>query len=77
MNLTDVINYILSTENIEDLPSIMDAITERVATEMWVVAEPVEELPEETMEEPVEAPAEAPAEAGMPNENIDLSQFAL
>lgn len=70
MNLTDVINYILSTENIEDIPSIMDAITERVATEMGIVVENTEETTEEM---PVEgAPVEAPVEGG-----LDLSQLSL
>lgn len=57
--LDDVISYVLTTEELSDLPTIMDAITERVATEMWLVADqaaPVEEMPVE--EAPVE---EAPA----------------
>jgi len=59
--LDDVISYILTTEELSDLPTIMDALTERVATEMWLVADqwtaaPVEEVSEEA---PVE---EAPAE---------------
>jgi hypothetical protein len=32
--LDDVINFILTTEELTDLPTIMDALTERVATEM-------------------------------------------
>jgi hypothetical protein len=32
--LDDVINYILTTEELSDLPTIMDALTERVASEM-------------------------------------------
>jgi len=32
--LDDVISYVLTTEELSDLPTIMDAITERVATEM-------------------------------------------
>jgi hypothetical protein len=32
--LDDVISYILTTEELSDLPTIMDALTERVATEM-------------------------------------------
>lgn len=70
MNLNDVINYILSTENLEDIPNIMDAITERVATEMGIVAENTGEMVEEMPVE--EAPAEAPAEGG-----LDLSQLSL
>lgn len=63
--LDDVINYILTTEELTDLPTIMDALTERVATEMWLVADqgaaaPVEEVPAEV---PVE---EAPAEETLP-----------
>lgn len=63
--LDDVISYVLTTEELSDLPTIMDAITERVATEMWLVADqsvpaeaeemPAEELPME------EAPAEEEA----------------
>lgn len=70
MNLNDVINYILSTENLEDIPNIMDAITERVATEMGIVAENTEEMVEEMPVE--EVPAEAPVEGG-----LDLSQLSL
>lgn len=76
MNLNDVINYILSTENVEDIPAIMDAITERVATEMGVVAEPVEEAAEIAAED-IGTETAAPEENTMSNENIDLSQFAL
>jgi hypothetical protein len=32
--LDDVINYILTTEELSDLPTISDALTERFATEM-------------------------------------------
>lgn len=64
--LDDVINYILTTEELSDLPTISDALTERFATEMWLVADmwwawaeaeaPVEEAPVE----------EAPAEETLP-----------
>ena len=37
--LDDVINYILTTEELSDLPTISDALTERFATEMWLVAD--------------------------------------
>lgn len=54
--LDDVINFVLTTEELSDLPTIMDAVTERVATEMWLVAE--QSAPEE-----VEAPVEEEAPA--------------
>lgn len=57
--LDDVINYILTTEELSDLPTIMDALTERVASEMWLAVEQWEEVEELPVEEaPVE---EAPA----------------
>lgn len=62
--LDDVINYILTTEELSDLPTIMDALTERVASEMWLAAEQSEEVEEMPVEEeaPVEeAPVEEPA----------------
>jgi hypothetical protein len=44
-----------------DLPTIMDALTERVATEMWLVAD--QWAPAAVEEAPAEAPVEeAPAE---------------
>lgn len=55
--LDDVISYVLTTEELSDLPTIMDAITERVATEMWLVAD--QAAPAEVTEEVVE---EAPVE---------------
>lgn len=59
--LDDVINFILTTEELTDLPTIMDALTERVATEMWLVAD--QWAPAAVEEVPVEAPVEeAPAE---------------
>ena len=61
--LDDVINYILTTEELSDLPTIMDALTERVATEMWLVAD--QAAPAEAEEMPVEEPMpteEAPEE---------------
>ena len=52
--LDDVINYILTTEELSDLPTISDALTERFATEMWLVAD-MWWAPEEVVveEEPV------------------------
>jgi len=65
--LDDVINYILTTEELSDLPTISDALTERFATEMWLVADmwwAQEDIVEEEVEEaPVE---EAPAEENLP-----------
>lgn len=58
--LDDVISYVLTTEELSDLPTIMDAITERVATEMWLVAD--QSMPAEAEMPVEEAPAEAPAE---------------
>lgn len=54
--LDDVINFILTTEELTDLPTIMDALTERVATEMWLVAD--QWTPAAVEEVPVEAPVE-------------------
>ena len=51
--LDDVINYILTTEELSDLPTISDALTERFATEMWLVADMWWTAPEEVVEEPV------------------------
>ena len=58
--LDDVINYILTTEELSDLPTISDALTERFATEMWLVAD-MWWAPEEA---PIEE--EAPAEEALP-----------
>ena len=64
--LDDVINYILTTEELTDLPTIMDAITERVASEMWLESDQWESLEvEETSTE--EAPTvEANEEEPLP-----------
>ena len=69
--LDDVINYILTTEDLADLPTIMDALTERVATEMWLVAE--QSNPAAVEEAPVE---EAPAEE-IPAEEQALPPLSL
>lgn len=61
--LEEVINFILTTENIEDLPTIGDALNERFATEIGLVAEGVAE--EESFEEEQEA---APEEVAAPTE---------
>lgn len=50
--LDDVINFILTTEELTDLPTIMDAVTERVASEMWLEADQWEAI--EVEEAPVE-----------------------
>ena len=58
--LDDVISYILTTEELTDLPTISDALTERFATEMWLVSDTSMPVEEEVVNE---APAEeAPAE---------------
>lgn len=59
--LDDVINYILTTEELSDLPTISDALTERFATEMWLVADMWWSSEEEIPEEEIVA-EEAPAE---------------
>ena len=70
--LDDVINYILTTEELSDLPTISDALTERFATEMWLVADmwwaPEEEVVVE--EEPVAT--EAPVEEEQPLPPLSL-----
>lgn len=78
--LDDVINFILTTENIEDIPTIMDALTERFATEMGLVADQraneAEAMPEELPAEPM--PEEMPAEAQAPQQGgLDLSSLML
>lgn len=56
--LDDVINFILTTEEVSDLPTIGDALNERFATEIGLVAEgaETEEAPKEE-----KAPEEGPA----------------
>lgn len=58
--LDDVINYVLTTEELSDLPTIADALNERFASEIGLAIE--ESAPVE------EAPAEegAPAKEGTP-----------
>lgn len=70
--LDDVINFVLTTEELSDLPTIMDAITERVATEMWLVAD--QSAPAEVEEMPVE---EAPVEEAAPTEEEPLPPLSL
>jgi len=70
--LDDVINFVLTTEELSDLPTIMDAITERVATEMWLVAD--QSAPAEVEEMPVE---EAPVEEAAPAEEEPLPPLSL
>lgn len=68
--LDDVINYILTTEELSDLPTISDALTERFATEMWLVADmwwaSEEVMPEE------EVVAEPTAEEEQPLPQLSL-----
>lgn len=74
--LDDVISYILTTEELSDLPTIMDALTERVATEMWLVAD--QSTPAEVEEMPEEIPAEeAPIEEAAPAEEEPLPPLSL
>ena len=56
ITIDDVINFILTTDDLSVLPSIMDALSERISTEfgiapdMWTTEEaPVEETPAEEM----------------------------
>lgn len=70
--LDDVINFVLTTEELSDLPTIMDAITERVATEMWLVAD--QSAPTEVEEMPVE---ETPVEEATPAEEEPLPPLSL
>lgn len=74
--LDDVINYILTTEELSDLPTIMDALTERVATEMWLVAD--QSNPAAIEEAPVEwiPTEEVPAEE-IPTEEQPLPPLSL
>ena len=60
--LDDVINYILTTEELSDLPTISDALTERFATEMWLVADMWWASEEEVMPEEEVVAEEAAAE---------------
>jgi len=74
--LDDVINFVLTTEELSDLPTIMDAITERVATEMWLVAD--QSVPAEVEEMPEEMPVEeAPVEESAPAEEEPLPPLSL
>lgn len=59
--LDDVINYVLTTEELSDLPTIADALNERFASEIGLAIEesaPVEEAP---AEEGTPAKEETPA----------------
>jgi len=55
ISIDDVINYILTTDDLSDLPTIGDALNERYATELgYSVEMPTEELTvEETPTEEV------------------------
>lgn len=64
--LDDVINYILTTEELSDLPTISDALTERFATEMWLVADMWWASEEVTPEEEVVAEPTAEEEQPLP-----------
>ncbi len=64
ITIDDVINFILSTDDLTSLPTIMDALTQRVAGELGMSSE----MPEEEAEAPEEEmPAEEmPAEENQP-----------
>lgn len=64
--LDDVINYILTTEELSDLPTISDALTERFATEMWLVADMWWAPEEAPVEEEVAVEEAAPTEENLP-----------
>ena len=64
--LDDVINYILTTEELSDLPTISDALTERFATEMWLVADMWWAPEEAPIEEEVAVEEAAPTEENLP-----------
>ena len=54
ITIDDVINFILSTDDLTALPTIMDALTERMASELGMVSnasEQEEVISEETPEE--------------------------
>lgn len=53
--LDDVINYVLTTEELSDLPTIADALNERFASEIGLA-----------IEESAPVREEAPAEEGAP-----------
>lgn len=62
--LDDVINYVLTTEELSDLPTIADALNERFASEIGLAIEesaPVEEAPAEEG-----APAKEKTPANLP-----------
>ena len=58
ITIDDVINFILSTDDLTALPTIMDALTERMASELGMVSNASEQ--EEVMSE--ETPEEAATE---------------
>ena len=58
ITIDDVINFILSTDDLTALPTIMDALTERMASELGMVSNASEQ--EEVMSE--ETPEEATTE---------------
>lgn len=67
MVLDDVINFILSTQEVSDLPTIMDALTERFAQEMWLVSDQMsDEMPEDMAAEVEELPEEWSDENALP-----------
>ena len=66
--LEEVINFILTTENIEDLPTLGDALNERFATEIGLIAESAEEDVDLGDEADQQGQAQAPAQASVPTD---------
>jgi hypothetical protein len=59
--LDDVINYVLTTEELSDLPTIADALNERFASEIGLAIEEAAEVEEAPAEEGAPAKEETPA----------------
>lgn len=59
--LDDVINYVLTTEELSDLPTIADALNERFASEIGLAIEEATEVEEAPAEEGAPAKEETPA----------------
>lgn len=59
--LDDVINYVLTTEELSDLPTIADALNERFASEIGLAIEESAPVEEASAEEGAPVKEEAPA----------------
>lgn len=69
ITIDDVINFILSTDDLTALPTIMDALTQRFAGELGMSSEmptegTTEEMPTEEMSAEETPAEEAPVEEG-------------